>query len=45
MWNGTTAQLPFFIDYLKQDGLFDGFVADCPLHYGKRLVTAAGWRA
>src|SRR6266849_1611561 len=26
-------QLPFFIEYLKQGGLFDGFVADCPLHY------------
>lgn len=24
-------QLPFFIDYLKQGGLFDAFVADCPL--------------
>jgi hypothetical protein len=26
-------QLPFFIDYLKQGGLFDGWVADCPLHF------------
>jgi Transposase DDE domain group 1 len=26
-------QLPFFIDYLKQGGLFDGWVADCPLTY------------
>jgi hypothetical protein len=26
-------QLPFFIEYLKQGGLFDGWVADCPLHY------------
>src|ERR1700730_8428526 len=25
-------QLPFFIEYLKQGGLFDGWVADCPLH-------------
>lgn len=25
-------QLPFFIDYLKQSGLFDAWVADCPLH-------------
>src|SRR5258706_14350367 len=25
-------QLPFFIEYLKQGGLFDGMVADCPLH-------------
>jgi hypothetical protein len=24
-------QLPFFIDYLKQAGLFDTWVADCPL--------------
>jgi hypothetical protein len=23
--------LPFFIDYLKQAGLFDAWVADCPL--------------
>ena len=27
-------QLPFFIDYLKTAGLFDAFVADCPLRYG-----------
>src|ERR1700730_646220 len=26
-------QLPFFVEYLKQGGLFDGWVADCPLHY------------
>ena len=26
-------QLPFFIEFLKQGGLFDGWVADCPLHY------------
>ena len=26
-------QLPFFIDFLKGGGLFDAFVADCPLHY------------
>src|ERR1039458_2188169 len=25
-------QLPFFIDFLKTAGLFDAFVADCPLH-------------
>jgi len=24
-------QMPFFIDYLKQGGLFDAWVADCPL--------------
>jgi len=24
-------QLPFFVDYLKQAGLFDAWVADCPL--------------
>src|SRR6516225_7318008 len=29
----TLGQLPFFIEYLKQGGLFDGWVADCPLHY------------
>src|SRR5258708_30821720 len=26
-------QLPFFIEYLKQGGLFDGWVADCPLTF------------
>jgi hypothetical protein len=26
-------QLPFFIDSLKAAGLFDAFVADCPLRY------------
>src|ERR1700738_4495055 len=26
-------QLPFFVDYLKVSGLFDGWVADCPLSY------------
>src|SRR5271169_449409 len=35
--NGATVtprgQLPFFVEYLKQGGLFDGWVADCPLHY------------
>jgi len=37
-------QLPFFIDFLKTSGLFDAFVADCPLRYvspnapGKREV-------
>lgn len=24
-------QLPLFIEYLKQGGLFDGWIADCPL--------------
>jgi hypothetical protein len=37
-WDNTApvtplGQLPFFIEYLKQGGLFDGWVADCPLHY------------
>jgi hypothetical protein len=26
-------QLPFFVDFLKTSGLFDAFVADCPLRY------------
>ena len=26
-------QLPFFIHFLKASGLFDAFVADCPLRY------------
>jgi hypothetical protein len=25
--------LPFFIDYLKQAGLFEAWVADCPLSF------------
>jgi hypothetical protein len=41
-------QLPFFIEYLKQGCLFDGWVADCPLHYtspnapAKRDVLGTG---
>jgi hypothetical protein len=26
-------QLPFFIEFLKRGSVFDGWVADCPLHY------------
>ena len=26
-------QLPFFVDFLKTAGLFEAFVADCPLRY------------
>ena len=26
------SQFPFFIEYLKQGGLFDGCVAGCPLY-------------
>src|SRR5689334_1638292 len=37
-WDSTApvtplGQLPFFIEYLKQGGLFDGWVADCPLSF------------
>jgi len=37
-WDNSAAvtplgQLPFFIEYLKQGGLFEGWVADCPLYY------------
>jgi hypothetical protein len=37
-WNREAAfsllgRLPFFIDFLKTAGLFDAFVADCPLHH------------
>jgi hypothetical protein len=28
-----SAQLPFFIEFLKVSGLFDAYVADCPLPY------------
>ena len=35
-------QLPFFIEYLKQGGLFDGWVADCPLLFcgGSRFLDS-----
>ena len=33
-------QLPFFIEYLKQGGLFDGWVADCPLLFTARMRHA-----
>jgi hypothetical protein len=26
-------QMPFFIEFIKQGGLFDGLAADCPLYY------------
>ncbi len=50
-WDPTAAvtplgQLPFFIEFLKVSGLFDSWVADCPLEYqsnhasGKRAVLA-----
>src|SRR3974377_1004668 len=26
-------QMPFFIEFIKQGGLFDSLVADCPLYY------------
>jgi len=29
----TMGQLAFFIEYLRQAGLFEGFVADCPLRF------------
>src|SRR3974377_1456013 len=37
-WDGSATvtplgQLPFFIEFLKQGGLFDGWVANCPLHF------------
>jgi HlyD family secretion protein len=41
-------QLPFFIEYLKQRGLFDGWVAGCPMHFtspnapSKRDVLGTG---
>src|SRR5689334_7529623 len=44
-WDATApvtpfGQLPFFTEYLKQGGWFDGWVADCPLK--KREGTAIG---
>jgi HlyD family secretion protein len=41
-------QLPFFIEYLKQGSLFDGWVAGCPMHFtspnapSKRDVLGTG---
>ena len=37
-WDSSAAvtplgQLPFFVKFVKQGGLFDGLVADCPLDY------------
>jgi hypothetical protein len=37
-WDGSATvtplgQLPFFIEYLKQGGLFDSWVAGCPMHF------------
>jgi len=37
-WDPTAAvtpigQMPFFIDFLKTGGLYEPWVADCPLHY------------
>jgi hypothetical protein len=32
-------QMPFFIEFVKQGGLFDGMVADCPLHYTSPKAT------
>src|ERR1700745_2013447 len=37
-------QLPFFIEYLKQGGLFDGWVADCPLVFTSNRLWDAGGR-
>ena len=34
-------QLAFFIEYLKQGGLFDGWVADCPLSFTSRMRHAS----
>jgi len=44
-------QLPFFIEFLKVSGLFDAWVADCPLTYqsnnapDKRVVLATFLRS
>jgi hypothetical protein len=35
-------QMPLFIEFVKQGGLFDGMVADCPQHYtgaGRLMLT------
>jgi hypothetical protein len=33
---GAFGQMPFFIEFLKTSGLFDGWVNDCPLRYTSR---------
>src|SRR5438046_8680650 len=33
-------QLPFFVEYLKQAGLFAGWVADCPLTFSSPNATS-----
>src|SRR5690242_20597118 len=43
-WDATApvtpfGQLPFFIEYLKQGGLFDGWVADCPLSLSSPTIA------
>jgi hypothetical protein len=32
-------QLPFFIQFLKVSGLYEAFIADCPLQYLKKFLT------
>src|SRR5258708_34379146 len=33
-------QLPFFIEFLKQAGRFDGWRAGCPIHYPSPKATS-----
>src|SRR6516225_4873342 len=45
-WDATApvtpfGQLPFFIEYLKQGGLFDGWVADCHCRSRARMPRAS----
>ena len=45
-WDATApvtpfGQLPFFIEYLKQGGLFDGWVADCHWRSAARMPRAS----
>ena len=47
-WDGSAAvtplgQLPFFIEYLKQGGLFDGWVAGCPMHSERAKQARRSW--
>lgn len=36
----TLGLLPFFTEFLKTSGLFEAFVADCPLDYTRRERAA-----
>src|SRR5258705_12986922 len=38
-------QLPFFVEYLKQAGLFAGWVADCPLTFSRTILCPSNGKS